>query len=332
MNTIKLTIIITVYNQKKLLDPLLTSLLNQTDKQFFALFVDDGSVDHCARYIEDRCEGKIHYRILYQDNSGVSVARNKGIENCNTEYIQFLDGDDFLDTNCVAEINKKITENFPDFIYFGFDEVYQNHTVFRKYTDTFRFVNGANVDNFRKAFLNTKINFCIGSFVCKRKLVLDNNIVFSKRYRIGEDIEFFIKYLCVIKTYSAIKSTLHFYVKHENNSVFYNPGHRRLDAIKAIIKSMTWLERYNCPEYMHLIKVAYLPRLTVFIIKLYFFNESRFLRIVNNHTLQKYMLTGLFHRHIKIKERCYIILLLICPCFYRKVMVRYKQFKYKKQS
>lgn len=89
-----LSIIIPVYNASKLLNRCIDSIFNQKTKYTYeVIFVDDGSTDNSVELIKARKELNI---ILYQQqNSGPSVARNKGIELAKGEYIAFLDADDY---------------------------------------------------------------------------------------------------------------------------------------------------------------------------------------------------------------------------------------------
>lgn len=89
-----LSIIIPVYNASKLLNRCIDSIFNQKTKYTYeVIFVDDGSTDSSVELIKARKELNI---VLYQQqNSGPSVARNKGIELAKGEYVAFLDADDY---------------------------------------------------------------------------------------------------------------------------------------------------------------------------------------------------------------------------------------------
>lgn len=88
-----ISIIIPVYNAEKYISQTLNSVLNQTLQDFEIIITDDGSTDNSksiiAPYLKDP---RIVY--LYQQNSGVSIARNNGIEQAKGEFIAFLDADD----------------------------------------------------------------------------------------------------------------------------------------------------------------------------------------------------------------------------------------------
>lgn len=90
------SVIIPCYNQGTFLNEALESVFNQVFLDWECIVVDDGSTDDskviCQKWI-DRDE---RFKYIYQNNSGVSSARNLGIENANGSFIQFLDSDDLL--------------------------------------------------------------------------------------------------------------------------------------------------------------------------------------------------------------------------------------------
>ena len=91
------SIIIPCYNQGEFLGDAINSLLNQSHQYWECLIVNDGSTDaseNLAKRWQVR-ESRIKY--IYQDNLGVSSARNNGLNHANGEFIQFLDADDKLE-------------------------------------------------------------------------------------------------------------------------------------------------------------------------------------------------------------------------------------------
>jgi glycosyltransferase involved in cell wall biosynthesis len=92
---VKVGVVIAAYNAEKYIKETLLSVLNQTYADFEVVVVDDGSTDKTRLIVEEIMEknlGKIRY--FYQDNAGVSVARNKGLKESKREYIALNDSDD----------------------------------------------------------------------------------------------------------------------------------------------------------------------------------------------------------------------------------------------
>ena len=87
----KVSVIIPSYNRAGFLEEAIESVLSQDYENFELIVVDDGSTDETRNIVKEYAE-RITY--LYQDNSGVSCARNMGIKRSSGEYIAFLDSDD----------------------------------------------------------------------------------------------------------------------------------------------------------------------------------------------------------------------------------------------
>lgn len=93
-----ISIVITCYNHANYLGEAIESALNQ-DYQFCnVIIIDDGSTDHSKEVALSYPAAKYHY----QENQGLSVARNAGIKLSNDEFILFLDADDRLTEECCS--------------------------------------------------------------------------------------------------------------------------------------------------------------------------------------------------------------------------------------
>ena len=91
------SIVIPVYNVEPYLRECLDSLLSQTFIDWEAICVDDGSTDGSGAILDEYAAKDKRFRVVHQKNSGVSVARNVGIELSDSKWIGFLDPDDALD-------------------------------------------------------------------------------------------------------------------------------------------------------------------------------------------------------------------------------------------
>lgn len=86
------SIIIPLYNKEKFIQNTLEKVLEQSFQDFEVIIVDDGSTDGGAEIVKNIQNERIKY--FWQENQGVSSARNKGISLAKNEYICFLDADD----------------------------------------------------------------------------------------------------------------------------------------------------------------------------------------------------------------------------------------------
>ena len=90
----KFSIIIPLYNKEKDIETTINSVLNQTFTNYEVILVDDGSTDNSYKVVSDIEDSRI--QIFKKENQGVSKARNYGVSKAKTEYIAFLDADDFM--------------------------------------------------------------------------------------------------------------------------------------------------------------------------------------------------------------------------------------------
>ena len=114
----RISVVVTVYNKAPWLKRCLDSLVNQTDKVFEVIIVNDGSTDNSMFIIEEYAK-KYGWFALHTKNNGVSAARNLGMDEACGDYIAFLDADDSYTENAI-EVMKNMTKDFKyNIIQFG---------------------------------------------------------------------------------------------------------------------------------------------------------------------------------------------------------------------
>jgi hypothetical protein len=104
----EISVILPCYNSHNDLQETLTSLQNQTFRNFEIILVNDGSDDPDTISFLERCPDNI--TIITQMNMGLSAARNTGIRNARGTYILPLDCDDWLDSSYLSRVYEKLLE------------------------------------------------------------------------------------------------------------------------------------------------------------------------------------------------------------------------------
>lgn len=102
------SIIIPAYNVESYIEECIKSLINQTYQNIEVIIIDDGSTDKTLNIIKKYKDLDSRIVYLVQENSGMSKARNKGIEYSNGEYISFIDSDDIVCSNFISLLVKNI--------------------------------------------------------------------------------------------------------------------------------------------------------------------------------------------------------------------------------
>ena len=128
------TVLMPVYNAEKYLHISINSLLEQTSSNWRLLCVDDGSTDSSLDILKDYEQKDKRIRVITQKNAGPGVARAKGIELIETDYVCILDADDTYSKNYVELMLKRADETNADIVvpdvWTGNDGVAKCHNLF----------------------------------------------------------------------------------------------------------------------------------------------------------------------------------------------------------
>ena len=93
------SVIVPVYNVEKVMHYCINSILDQTNKKFELIIVDDGSIDNGGTVCDDYLQKNERIKVIHKRNGGVSSARNVGMDVATGEYFCFVDSDDYVDIN-----------------------------------------------------------------------------------------------------------------------------------------------------------------------------------------------------------------------------------------
>ena len=104
----RFSVLIPVYNKEKHLSKTIESVLQQSFIDFELIIVNDGATDTSETIIKSFTDPRINY--IKQENQGVSVARNTGINAANANYIALLDADDIWKEDYLEKIDALIDE------------------------------------------------------------------------------------------------------------------------------------------------------------------------------------------------------------------------------
>lgn len=220
--------IIPVYNAEKTIERCLLSVIKQTFQDIEILVVNDGSTDNTLDIVSDIALSDKRIRIITIENRGVSGARNTGLMYTKGEYVQFLDGDDYVHANLTQYLYESIVEGGCDLAGCGYYGVEKGKIVYKSGLN--RVYNSRNEWKkempvlYECGFLNT-----VWNKLYKRELIKEN---FSEKYSFGEDMLFNLLYISKIDKIVISDEALHFYSVPDNRvhlSNRYNKSH--LEAV-----------------------------------------------------------------------------------------------------
>lgn len=213
-----ISIIVPCYNIEKYISKTLESVRNQTFQNFEIILIDDGSKDNTGKILDDYSKKDKRIKVIHKINEGVSQARNIGIENAVGEYIYFLDGDDLIEKNLLERANEVFKNNKVEIFSFGFNMVYENEEIKRKYSSEKYNNQVMKSKEFLSLFFTKKIGQHMCFFIVKRELV-QNKIFFTKGLERGEDLEFQIKMLLRDNSVYYDKTSFFKYVSRDGSVV-----------------------------------------------------------------------------------------------------------------
>ena len=219
----KISVVIPVYNCEKYLSTCIESLKKQTMPMddFQIVFVNDGSKDKsgetCRRFSEEY--SNIDY--FEKENGGVSSARNKGLEISKGKYILFLDADDTISSNTLADMYAFFEQHYNevDLVTYSIDYLDEegNITTHKRFdVMTHSGIYDINSDS---NVLQTTMNVCV------KNVPQQERVCFDEELTLGEDQWFIFSWLLKKQKLGFVKEATYTYYRHSGSasSVFNNP-------------------------------------------------------------------------------------------------------------
>lgn len=113
---LQVTVVIPNYNNERYIERCINSILRQSYKSACVIVVDDCSTDNSREIIKNLEEKYLNIKCIYlEKNAGVSNARNIGLNNVQTEYVTYIDGDDFYYNPYKLENEMALIKKYSDY-------------------------------------------------------------------------------------------------------------------------------------------------------------------------------------------------------------------------
>ena len=122
----KVSVIIPVYNVEDYIEKCLNSLLQQTLDDIELIIVNDGTKDLSIEKIQYLVDSNKNIKLINQKNSGLSAARNTGLEYAEGEYVAFIDSDDYVESTFLEELYIAAIEDNLDISMSGYKKLKVN--------------------------------------------------------------------------------------------------------------------------------------------------------------------------------------------------------------
>lgn len=212
-----ISVIMPMYNAEKYVRLTIQSLLNQTFKDFEAIFIDDCSTDNTVKVAESFKDKRIKIIRNEKNFGNPGLVRNVGLDIAKGKYIYFLDNDDFMMPQALeillTNIKKSNADVVTSYIYLQpVDGEFQSLNNLQVRNIPYGFGRPVNEDfkqRFIEEYCNSQMPILLWLSMFNRKFIEENKIRFKPF--VGEDHFFWIEVLCATKNLIKINNPFYIY-------------------------------------------------------------------------------------------------------------------------
>ena len=315
MDNFKVSVIVPVYNASRYIRKTLNSIISQDFDGFEIIVVDDGSTDNSLEIING-CLGdcEIPHKVIHQENTGVSVARNVGIDESEGDYLVFVDADDYVSENHLSSLyNGKTDFSLTLYVKEEGDKLTKLDTYSQDVISTYDFI---------RMELNMEITFNFFQLMYKSDIIKNNNIKFTPGIVYGEDTEFAHKALNYGDEIAINNEVTYYYVQHADSAI-KTTEYRRFGIVKIFEGIAEFYKKNNKPEFADLIVTSRIPKAIFANMNFFFYNDYDF-----DEVLAKMKELNLLEKLSKFqgdsKFKLKIRLFLLNPKLYYKMWRKFK--------
>ena len=215
-----ISVIVPIYRCEIYLDKLVQSVLSQTYSDFEVILIDDGSTDgtvESAREYEKK-DPRIH--VIVQDHAGVSAARNRALKLVQGEYILFIDGDDYIESELFEKLISAYKNNGPGCVTYMMR--YRNGKSGEIYRESHipcdkRYVLNTGDDVISHILRKEGPCYSVWGHMFRADIIEKNQLKFQETMFLGEDSLFFWEYLMCCNDVMLIDYVGYNYVIHDGS-------------------------------------------------------------------------------------------------------------------
>lgn len=216
-----LSVIIPVYNREKFVERCVKSVAASSLKNIEIILIDDGSIDDSSALCDKMAKEDSRISVIHQQNAGVSVARNRGLEKAQGKYFAFVDSDDYIEPDMYEKMVTAMEEKDVDMVCCGISKEYEedsrrveklSHQHIDVYVDAVRAL---------KLLISTSvsnsISLTVGNKMGKRDIQTKHSIYFDENLYECEDGTFWCDYIVAIRNAALLNDIFYHYVIHGQN-------------------------------------------------------------------------------------------------------------------
>ena len=225
----KISVIVPIYNVEKYLRQCLESITDQTYKNLEIILVNDGSPDHCGEICEEYRKKDDRIRVIHQENKGLSMARNAGLDVATGSYITFLDSDDYMRPDMLEKLYTKLLKSGSDMSVCGIQYVDEAGTVLSQ-------------EEYLKIYTTAGHTECVVAPAKLYKRQIFESIRFPEG-KLCEDEFVFHKIVHECKTIRGISERMMFYRQHGASITGQKNKKKELDYIESCFNRLEFYKK-----------------------------------------------------------------------------------------
>lgn len=211
----KISVIIPIYNTEKYLDKCLNSCINQTFKDIEIILINDGSTDNsfeiCKKYL--KIDSRI--RLFNQENRGQGFSRNFGIIHSKSDFIFFLDSDDFIEPDTIEQLYNQVIFDKSDIVIGGWEKVNEDLNQIIK-TNPAIDVDVLNSKNRVSYIFSFQFTYVACGILINKKIFLDNFLFFPNYFH--EDLYLMPKIFYFARKISYVDNKFYKWIERNDSS------------------------------------------------------------------------------------------------------------------
>ena len=245
----RISIIVAAYNVAPYLDKCLKSIQEQTHKDFEVIVVDDGSTDDTPVICDKYAQNDFRFTIIHKKNEGLVCARRDGVKKATSEYVYFVDGDDWLYPGVVAELISPLKSNGCDMVIGNYSYWINGRESLVHLSYVPEFYDTKRMQNLKDTFISKGKIFTFGlnpALWCK--LFKKNNVekiydLIPSDITLGEDFALFVPYFLECRSVALVDSEQVYCYQIRNGSITnsYDPNLIvKVKKLKSYIDSAKW--------------------------------------------------------------------------------------------
>lgn len=226
-----ISIVVPIYNVEQYLSQCIDSILEQSYRNIDIILVDDGSPDGCPGICDSYAEKDNRVRVIHQDNSGLSAARNVGLEVAKGSYITFIDSDDYIGKHFVERLYDVIRRMDADIGICDYLKVNGNDGKEKEAVSFYSYSNRECIKNMYHPTLHG-MEFIACAKMYRTELFKINDILYPAG-KIYEDIFTTFKLLFYAKKIVFFDAVLYFYRQHTQSIMMRRFSLKHLQSLEA---------------------------------------------------------------------------------------------------